>query len=87
MKKPTFKLGAMKNMLTREEMKSISGGYTVCCCVGGTYGYLECNHSWSGFPGQGQSCSTYCSGYGASGAQWDSSSLCNHWVSPPCGGV
>lgn len=83
MKKPNFKLGSIKNMLTKEEMKSISGGYNVCCCVGGQYGYLECNHSWSGGPG-GSGCSSYCAMYGATGAQWDQYSLCNHWVSPPC---
>lgn len=76
-----FKLGSIKNMLSKEEMKKISGGYNVCCCVGGTYGNIDCNHSWSGFPGS-DSCYTYCARSGASGAQWDSSSLCNHWGGP-----
>lgn len=78
MKKVSLKLGSVKEMLTKEEMKKIAGGYNVCCCVGGTYGNLDCTHSWSGGIGQ-SNCSSYCASYGATGAQWDSSSLCNHW--------
>ena len=78
MKKPSFKLGSIKNMLTKEEMKNISGGYPMCCCVGGQFGNLDCTHSWSLSP-NGQNCGTACAAYGASGAQWDSQSLCNHW--------
>ncbi|HEY8931496.1 MAG TPA: hypothetical protein VIM55_19995 [Mucilaginibacter sp.] len=83
MEKVNLKLGSVKEMLTNEEMKSISGGYAVCCCVGGIYGNWECNHSWSGGYGE-TNCSAYCASNQAFGSQWDSSSPCNHWVNPPC---
>jgi len=77
MKKVSLKLGSVKEMLTKEEMKKISGGYLMCCCVGGTYGNLDCTHSWS--TGPNPDCYTACANYGASGAPWDGNSLCNHW--------
>ena len=79
MEKVKFKLGSIQNMLTKEEMKKVSGGYLVCCCQGGTYGYLCPNGCWSGGPSPYSSCSQYCNSEGgASGSQWDSSSCCNH---------
>jgi hypothetical protein len=79
MKKVNVKLGSVKVMLTKEEMKKISGGYNVCCCIGGTYGYLDpCTHSSSGGIGQ-TDCASFCALTGATGALWDANSLCNHW--------
>jgi len=82
MKKPNFKLGSIKNMLTKDEMKSIAGGYNVCCCVGGntSAANLDSNHSWSGCIGC-TDCANWCYvyGMGATGGQWDSTSLCNYW--------
>jgi len=77
--KKMLKLGSAQNMLTKEEMKKISGGYLMCCCVGGQYGNLTWNHSWSTSPNSSGSCSATCSSYGASGGAWDSSSPCNYW--------
>lgn len=76
--KKMSKLGSVKDMLTKEEMKKISGGYAMCCCVGGTYGHLNPNHSWSTSPGP-NGCYSTCASYGASGGYWDSSSPCNYW--------
>jgi bacteriocin-like protein len=77
--KKMLKLGSVQNTLTKEEMKKISGGYLMCCCVGGQYGNLTWNHSWSTSPGSSGSCYSACAAAGASGGPWDSSSPCNYW--------
>ncbi|ASU33377.1 hypothetical protein [Mucilaginibacter xinganensis] len=84
MKKVSLKLGSVKEMLTKEEMKKIAGGYAMCCCIGGVYGNLDCTHSWSRSLDSTGSCYHTCTdpnsqNPGTGGALWDSSSLCNHW--------
>jgi len=83
MKKVTLKLGSVKEMLSNEEMKKISGGYVMCCCIGGVYGDLDpCTHSWSRSMDSTGSCYHTCTTQqnpGTGGALWDASSPCNHW--------
>jgi len=82
MKHKMLKLGSVQNALTKEEMKKISGGYLMCCCVGGIYGNLSWNHSWSTTPWKNGDCYATCSdpSYGGAwGGPWDSSSPCNYW--------
>jgi len=84
MKKVSLKLGSVKEMLTNEEMKRISGGYAMCCCTGGYYGTLDCTHSWSLNPAPPNNCYQTCTNPnqqypGTGGALWDGSSPCNHW--------
>jgi bacteriocin-like protein len=82
MKEIMLKLGSVQNTLSKEEMKKISGGYLMCCCVGGIYGNLSWNHSWSTQPWKDGNCAATCSdpAYGGAwGGAWDSSSPCNYW--------
>jgi hypothetical protein len=78
MKKVKLKLGSIKEMLTNEEMKKISGGYLMCCCHGGMSGA-----NWSRSPDSTGNCGHTCTdpnsqwpGWG--GEAWDANSACNN---------
>lgn len=86
MENPKFKLGSLKGLLSKEEMKKISGGYAICCCYGGYYtatpGYHNVNGYWDRFPDGTGNCYNTCTNPnvqhpGTSGEQWTSSSGCN----------
>jgi len=76
MKKIKLKLGSVKEMLTKEEMKKIAGGYLMCCCHGGQHH----GPNWSQSPDSTGNCWHTCTTGeypGTSGEIWDSQSLCN----------